>query len=75
MFFSDIREACRFQVNGNLVRFVQEGFSEFSELCDAEIREISRDVENEIHKSISFGKPFDMFHLIAEGLRKRGLVQ
>jgi hypothetical protein len=75
MFFSDIRLACKFEINANLIRYVQEGFEEFSELCDADIRAISRDVENEIHRSISFGKPFDMFHIIAENLRKRDLVR
>ena len=75
MFFSDIRLACKFEINANLIQYVQEGFEEFRELCDTDIREISQAVESEIYLCISFGKPFDMFHIIAENLRKRGLVR
>ena len=68
--------ACKFQINANLVRYVQEeGFVDYTELRESDVREISLDVEDQAYREISFGRPFDIFWLISEALRKRGLVR
>jgi hypothetical protein len=64
MFFADVRNACKFEINANIVSWLYSERYENSELSAETERHIAYAAEDEICRLISQGEPFNLFEIL-----------
>jgi hypothetical protein len=69
VFFADIRRACDFTVNQNLIVYIAE--EQEMSFTDTEYTVIANRIESLVWSLISTGKPFVLVELISEMLCER----
>ena len=68
MYFADIRNPVRFEINASWIRHMLEEIAPGRDVTEYQIRELCLRIEDEVSRNLGMGHDFNLLSLISEHL-------